>query len=122
MTDIFARSAMLPDGWADDVLIGVDEHGDITSVKAGARASRGALRLSGPVMPGMANLHSHAFQRAMAGLAESAGAQGQDSFWTWRDIMYRFLARLDPAQVGAIAAQLYVEMLKSGYTSVAEFH
>ena len=122
MTDIFARSAMLPEGWAQDVLIGVDDAGDITSVKADSKPSRGALRLSGPVLPGMANLHSHAFQRAMAGLAESAGEGGQDSFWTWRDIMYRFLARLDPAQVGAIAAQLYVEMLKAGYTSVAEFH
>jgi formimidoylglutamate deiminase len=69
----------------------------------------------------MPNLHSHAFQRAMAGLAERRGA-GPDSFWTWRRVMYDFLARLTPEQMGAIAAQLYVEMLKSGYTAVAEFH
>ena len=72
-------------------------------------------------MPGMPNLHSHAFQRAMAGLAEIAG-KDRDSFWTWRDVMYRFVARLDPEQLGAIASFVYVEMLKAGYTSVAEFH
>lgn len=122
MTDYFARAALLPKGWSDDVLIGVDDTGSITSVKANIKPSHGAVRLAGPVLPGMANLHSHAFQRAMAGLAERAGTGSQDSFWTWRDIMYKFLARLDPQQVGAIAAQLYVEMLKSGYTSVGEFH
>ena len=69
----------------------------------------------------MADLHSHAFQRAMAGLAERAGPQG-DNFWSWREIMYRFLARLGPDDIEAIAAQLYVELLKHGYTGVVEFH
>src|SRR5262249_35148055 len=80
----------------------------------------------GPVLPGMPNLHSHAFQRAMAGLAERAGQAGTpgeaDSFWTWRETMYGFVARLTPKQNQAIAAQLYVEMLKAGYTAVGEFH
>src|SRR3546814_17259947 len=72
----------------------------------------------------MPNLHSHAFQRAMAGLAEHASPGGKrgDSFWTWREVMYRFVARLTPAQVEAVAAQLYVEMLEAGYTAVGAFH
>ncbi|MFQ5535422.1 MAG: formimidoylglutamate deiminase, partial [Sphingomonadales bacterium] len=75
----------------------------------------------GPVLPAMANCHSHAFQRAMAGLAET-GAASRDSFWTWRETMYSFALRLTPERLGAIAAQLYVEMLKAGYSTVAEFH
>ncbi|MBN36133.1 MAG: formimidoylglutamate deiminase [Rhodospirillaceae bacterium] len=122
MTDYFAKSALLPRGWSDDVLITVDDNGDIESLMPNSRASRGAVRLNGPALPGISNLHSHAFQRAMAGLAERARTGSQDSFWTWRDIMYKFLARLTPQQVGAIAAQLYIEMLKSGYTTVGEFH
>ncbi len=72
-------------------------------------------------LPGMVNLHSHAFQRGMAGLAERAGS-GDDSFWTWRDVMYRFLDRLTPDDVEAIATMAYVEMLEAGYTRVVEFH
>ncbi|HEX7348653.1 MAG TPA: formimidoylglutamate deiminase [Rhodanobacteraceae bacterium] len=72
-------------------------------------------------LPGMPNLHSHAFQRAMAGLAERRGP-GADSFWTWREIMYQFASRLGPDALRAIATQLYVEMLKAGYTHVCEFH
>lgn len=72
-------------------------------------------------MAGMPNLHSHAFQRAMAGLAEVAG-NPNDSFWTWRDLMYRMVGRINPEQLQVIARQLYIEMLKAGYTSVAEFH
>src|SRR3546814_16788591 len=72
----------------------------------------------------MPNLHSHAFQRAMAGLAEHASPGGKrgDSFWTWREVMYRFVARLPPAQIEAVSAQLYVEMLQAGYTAVGQFH
>ena len=77
--------------------------------------------LAGPLLPGMPNLHSHAFQRAMAGLAEEA-LNPEDSFWTWRELMYRLVGRLTPEQVQAIATHLYIEMLKGGYTSVAEFH
>ncbi len=118
--DFFAPWALLPQGWRSDVRIAVDREGWIVEVGSG-RSDAGAERLSGPAIPGMANLHSHAFQRAMAGLAELAGA-GEDSFWTWREVMYDFLARLTPDQVQAIAAQLYLEMLKGGYTAVGEFH
>ncbi len=72
-------------------------------------------------LPGIANLHSHAFQRAMAGMAERQ-TDPRDSFWTWRETMYRFAARFDPGTLRAVAAQLYVEMLEAGYTSVCEFH
>ncbi|MEE8272634.1 MAG: formimidoylglutamate deiminase [Alphaproteobacteria bacterium] len=119
MTALFAATALLPDGWADGVRIEVADDGSIASVDRGAAAS-GAERLDGPVLPGMPNLHGHAFQRAMAGLAERAG--GDDDFWSWRDTMYRFLARLGPDEVEAVAAQLYLEMLKAGYTAVGEFH
>ena len=119
---LHAPSAMLQDGWADDVAIAVDSSGMIEAVRAGTPAPTGSIRLAGPALPGMANLHSHAFQRAMAGLGERAGQGTVDSFWSWRETMYRFLARLGPFEVGAIAAQLYLEMLKAGYTAVGEFH
>lgn len=122
---LFARQALLPDGWADSVRIETTADGDIASVATGASAN-GAMQAAGPVVPGMPNLHSHAFQRAMAGLTEQAGKAGtpaaDDSFWSWRTLMYDFVARLSPAAVEAIASQLYVEMLKAGYTAVAEFH
>ncbi|MEM7226148.1 MAG: formimidoylglutamate deiminase [Pseudomonadota bacterium] len=117
---IFAEQAYLPDGWARDVLFRISSAGDIASLETGAAAD-GATRLTGPILPGMPNLHSHAFQRAMAGLAERAG-ESDDSFWTWREVMYGFLGRITPEHIEAIAAQLYVEMLKAGYTAVAEFH
>lgn len=116
----FAPRVLLADGWHHDVLIEVDSAGFIHSVTPGS-LPEAAQRLHGAVIPAMANLHSHAFQRVMAGLAEVAG-DPQDSFWTWRDLMYRMVQRLSPRQVGAIAAHLYVEMLKGGYTQVAEFH
>jgi formimidoylglutamate deiminase len=120
MSAWFAAEALLPDGWARNVRIEVDPRGDITRVATNAGAE-GADRLAGPVLPGMANLHSHAFQRAMAGLTEIRAAP-DDDFWTWRELMYRFVARLTPAQAQAIAAHLYIEMLRHGYTGVAEFH
>ena len=119
---LFAEKAFLPDGWAENVLLEVDAQGNLGRIARGA-APGGATRLAGPLLPGMPNLHSHAFQRAIAGLGEHAedGAR-DDSFWTWREVMYRFVARLTPEQVAAIASQLYVEMLKAGYTAVGEFH
>ena len=120
MSVYFADSALLPSGWGRDVRIGVDPAGEIASVEPGGGAA-GAERLNGVVVPGMPNLHSHAFQRAMVGLAEHA-TSGADSFWTWREVMYRFVERITPADVAAIAAWLYVEMLKAGYTAVGEFH
>ncbi len=117
---LFAETALLPEGWAENVLFEVAGNGDLEKVTAGAEPGD-APRAAGPVIPGMPNLHSHAFQRAMAGLCERAGP-GEDSFWTWREVMYDFVGKLTPDQVEAIAAQLYVEMLKSGYTAVGEFH
>ena len=86
-----------------------------------AAAAAGAFPAGAWIVPGIANLHSHAFQRAMAGLAERQ-THPQDSFWTWRETMYRFAARMDPDSTYAVATQLYVEMLEAGYTSVCEFH
>ena len=120
MPRFHAETAMLPEGWARDVAIDVDARGTITAVTRDA-APTGSERIEGAVIPGMPDLHSHAFQRAMAGLTEIAGP-GDDSFWTWRDLMYRFVDRLGPGDVEAIATQLYVELLKQGYTAVAEFH
>ncbi len=120
LSRIFAHTALLPEGWADDVLIQVDEAGWIRRVTPGAKAE-GAQRVAGPLLPGMPNLHGHAFQRAMAGLAEQAASR-DDSFWTWRNVMYGFVGRLGPEEAEAIAAQLYVEMLEAGYTACAEFH
>jgi formimidoylglutamate deiminase len=111
---------MLPSGWADNVLIAVGDDGMIAGVASGMTDVT-AERLNGPVIPGMPNLHSHAFQRAMAGLTQTAGPEGDD-FWAWRELMYRFLTRLTPDDVEAIATQVYVEMLQAGYTAVAEFH
>ncbi len=115
-------TALIGRDWADDVLIETDAQGRISAVTPGVAAPADARRAAGPVVPGMPNLHSHAFQRAMAGLAERAGENAADSFWTWRETMYGFLRQLGPDEVEAIAAQLYVEMLKGGYTGVAEFH
>jgi formimidoylglutamate deiminase len=115
MTTIFAPLAWTTDGWQRDLRIAIGADGTIASV------SHGDARAAGPVLPGMPNLHSHAFQRAMAGLAEEA-VNPEDSFWTWRELMYRLVGRLSPEQVQAIATHLYIEMLKGGYTSVAEFH
>ncbi|MGE1176889.1 formimidoylglutamate deiminase [Pseudomonas sp. BW7P1] len=120
MSAFFAERALLPNGWANNVRLEVSADGVLTRIQADSTAE-GAERLSGPLLPGMPNLHSHAFQRAMAGLAEVAG-NPNDSFWTWRDLMYRLVGKISPDQLGVIARQLYIEMLKSGYTSVAEFH
>jgi formimidoylglutamate deiminase len=120
MKKILAPEALLPQGWVRDVTIEVDGEGNIASVRSGHRPAD-AESAGGPVIPGMANVHSHAFQRAMAGLAERMGS-AEDSFWTWREVMYKFLKQLSPEQVRAVAAQLYCELVKNGYTGVAEFH
>ena len=119
MTLIHAEEALLPTGWAEDVTVAIGPDGLIDSVgpAEGAPDHRVALLLPAPV-----NLHSHAFQRAMAGLTERRGPEGRDSFWTWRRLMYRFLDRLDPEQVEAVAALVFLEMLEAGYAGVAEFH
>ncbi|MEG2805360.1 formimidoylglutamate deiminase [Stenotrophomonas sp.] len=114
-----AAHALLPQGWATDVRL-VCEGGTLTAVTAGAAAQPGDTALA-IALPGLGNLHSHAFQRGMAGLTEIGGSSG-DSFWSWRELMYRFLAHLQPEAVQAIAEQAYVEMLESGFTRVGEFH
>jgi formimidoylglutamate deiminase len=120
MTALFARHALLPQGWQRDVLLEWDSQGDLTQVAPGARPPLNVARAE-YVLPGMVNLHSHAFQRALGGLTET-GSDGPDSFWTWRDLMYRFAARITPEGIEAIAAQLFAECLRHGYTSVCEFH
>lgn len=120
MSVYFAERALLPSGWAENVRIEVGADGRLAALQANASAD-GAKKLAGPLLPGMPNLHSHAFQRAMAGLAEVAG-NPNDSFWTWRELMYRLVGKISPEQLEIIARQLYIEMLKTGYTSVAEFH
>lgn len=120
---LFAEHALLPGGWAHQVLLSWDERGVLTSVETGVPPPPGVPLAPGPVLPGMPNLHSHAFQRAFAGLTEhrSPGASN-DSFWSWRELMYRFAGAITPEQLRAIATALYVEMLEAGYTSVCEFH
>ena len=112
-------AALLPDGWVEDVRIGIVD-GSITAIDGGSAAQVGDER-HGVALPGLPNLHSHAFQRGMAGLAEIRGPS-DDSFWTWRKTMYRFVDRLTPDHLQAIASLAYVEMLESGFTRVGEFH
>src|SRR5437868_8811859 len=120
MTTLFASDALLAAGWARDVLLEWDERGILTRVAAG-QPRGSAPGAAGPVLPGMSNVHSHAFQRAMAGLAEVRG-HPTDDFWTWREEMYRLVTHITPEDLEAIATYLYVEMLEHGYTAVGEFH
>lgn len=118
-SSVFADTARLPGRWAHDVRVSFAD-GAITAIEEGAVHQAQEQRVA-LLLPGMTNLHSHAFQRAMAGLTEVASA-GDDDFWSWREWMYRFMARIGPEDAEAIAAQLYVENLKLGVTSLVEFH
>jgi formimidoylglutamate deiminase len=120
MPILFFDHAFLPDGWASRVAVSV-EAGEIAAVEAGVAPPLGCEQIQGLALPGMGNLHSHAFQRGMAGLAETRGPQ-HDTFWSWRQVMYRFLAHLDPEAVEAIAAYAFMEMLEGGFTALGEFH
>ena len=117
-----APLAWIDGKWACDVLLVVGEEGRWSGVTPDApvQLRSGAQLLAGPVLPGLVNAHSHAFQRAIAGLTESSAA-GQDDFWRWRDRMYSAANRITPAQLEAIAAWLYAELLAAGYTEVCEF-
>lgn len=117
---LFAPVALLPDGWAPDVRIEVAPDGTILEVVAGVPQADAEV-LDGPVVAGMPNLHSHAFQRAMAGAAERR-ASGDDDFWSWRQAMYALAATLEPDALYALARDVYRAMLVAGYTAVAEFH
>jgi len=119
MADLWFRSLLLPDGWADDVRLTLAD-GRISHVAVGMPAGEHD-ECHDIGVPGLPNLHSHAFQRGMAGLTERRDAT-EDSFWTWREAMYHFVDRMSPDDVEAIAAQAYAEMLESGFTRVGEFH
>lgn len=112
--------AWLPDGWHRNVVISVDPGGDIVDVSTDDTVTA-ARMINGAAIPGMPNIHSHAFQRAMAGLVEQRGGK-DDSFWTWREAMYDVASRITPECLNGVAAQLYADMVKAGYTSVCEFH
>src|ERR1700730_13593214 len=128
-------SVLLPRGWTPDALVAVAEDGRISAIEAGGGAveaggaggtggtggPQDALRVSGLVVPGMPNAHSHAFQRGMTGNTEFR-LSARDSFWTWRQAMYGLANRIEPEDLQVLATQLFIEMLKAGYTSVAEFH
>ncbi|MGV1915571.1 formimidoylglutamate deiminase [uncultured Agrobacterium sp.] len=116
---IHAETALLPTGWANNVRIEIAD-GKVMSVTPDVEAAAGDDRHA-VLVPAMPNLHSHAFQRAMAGMVERRGAT-QDSFWSWRTLMYRFALSMTPEQVEAVAAQLYMEMLEAGFGRVGEFH
>ncbi len=123
---LFAQQAWLPDGWARRVAVRIDAGGTIREVCRNSAVPDGA-ELVDLLVPGVPNVHSHAFQRVLAGLVEQAGSMqpveaGRDSFWTWRERMYACVDRLSIADLSAIATNVYVEMLKAGYTSVGEFH
>jgi len=114
----YVENILLSDGWVTNKTLTIED-GLITAITAGKDDD--AKTVIGNIIPGMVNCHSHAFQRAFAGFSEQ-GSEGQDSFWTWRKTMYKFLAQLSHDNTQVIAKQLYVEMLKMGYTRVAEFH
>ena len=120
MVSIFAKQALLPEGWASDVQVDIAENGKIHSVTPGAE--KGEQEQVGILLPAPVNVHSHAFQRAMAGLTERRGPNASDSFWTWRTLMYRFLDHLTPDHIEAIAAFVQMEMLEAGYGTNVEFH
>ena len=114
---IWFETALTPDGWRDGVRVTVKD-GVIASVETGHSQPEKERHRIG--LPGMPNLHSHGFQRSMAGL--TGERKGEEDFWSWREVMYRFVERLDPEDIAAITAQAYAEMLESGFTHVAEFH
>ncbi len=118
---LYSRDALLPAGWARDVLLEWNTAGDLTRVSPGTTCPPGAAVAAGPLLPGMPNVHSHAFQHAMAGITEFR-TRADDSFWSWRTQMYQMAARITPDDLEAIATHLYMRMLQGGYTSVCEFH
>ena len=117
---LWFETALLPDGWARNVRVGV-AGGRIASVEADAERATDEPVAGAVALPGVADVHSHAFQRAMAGLTEARGPT-DDDFWTWRELMYRFLDRGGPDEIEAITALAFAEMLEGGFTRIAEFH
>ena len=119
MARIWAEQAFIAGGWKNSVIVEISENGRIAHVEAERKPEGDRHSI---LIPAGANVHSHAFQRAMAGLAESRPSKGRDDFWGWRQLMYKFLERLTPDDVEAIAAFAQMEMLEAGYASVGEFH
>ena len=131
MTVIEAKQGLTPDGWCAELRVTLGADGRIAAVEPAGPGRKGPSERPGEsgsvhrvdmLLPAPVNLHSHSFQRAMAGLTEARGPDRQDSFWTWRRLMYRYLEQLGPEDIEAIAAQVFVEMLEAGYAGVAEFH
>ena len=118
---LWAPQAWLADGWRERVLMHVGADGHWSRVTPDCPLPPDAVELPGPALPGLVNAHSHAFQRAFAGLAERRSGE-HDDFWSWRDRMYGVALRITPEQMRAVAAQLYAELLQGGYTQVCEFH
>jgi formimidoylglutamate deiminase len=121
MQILWAEQALTPTGWAQGVRVVIDDRGWITEVIPRAVPERGAQAV-GVLLPALANLHSHAFQHAMAGLGEARAPRGRESFWSWREAMYAFVGLLTPQDLEAIAAWLYARMLEAGFAAVGEFH
>lgn len=121
MSRIWAEQALTAEGWQKQVAVGLAADGRIASVEAGVAPAAQDQRVA-VLLPAPVNAHSHAFQRAMAGLTEARGPDPRDSFWTWRKLMFTFLQRLTPEQVEAIAALVQMEMLEAGYATNVEFH
>lgn len=119
MKTVWAEHALLPSGWAKDLRVCIDDSGKIADVSSGQSAEGERVKI---LLPAPVNAHSHAFQRAMAGLTEKRGPNPEDSFWTWRQLMYRFLDRLTPEHIEAITAFVQMEMLEAGYATNVEFH
>ncbi|MDP2699429.1 formimidoylglutamate deiminase [Thalassospira sp.] len=119
MTVLWANQALTPSGWQDNVRVEIDQTGIITSISANQPESG---TRTGILLPAVANLHSHAFQRSMAGLTERRGPDPHDSFWTWRQLMFRFLDQLTPDHIEVITAFVQMEMLEAGYATNTEFH
>jgi formimidoylglutamate deiminase len=118
---LWAERAWIASRWQESVLLEVDRQGCWGTITAGVDTPPAARRLAGPVLPSLVDAHSHAFQRAFAGLSERRETEADD-FWSWRERMYRVALRITPEQMRAVAAQLYVELLRGGYTQVCEFH
>ena len=119
---IFAKKALLPNGWSNNVIIEIDQSGLISNVTENNNHKVDAYLNEEIILPAMNNLHSHSFQRAMAGLTEARSPQGNDNFWSWRNLMYQFLDVLTPEEIFSITLFSQMEMLQSGYVGVGEFH
>ena len=119
MQTLWAAQALTSNGWQKAVSIEIDATGHISSLTPDAEPTGQQFEI---LLPAPVNLHSHSFQRAMAGMTEWRGADKHDTFWTWRALMYRFLDQLTPDDIESIAAFVQMEMLESGYAAVCEFH